>query len=157
MASTLGIDLNSKVIDLVLVDENHDQALHEGRELTGPSAFERARTVLDAMPTSSWYDEHGVYLVAIEKPFFRNGQDLIRLVQGAVLAAIPRRIEVWEVSPSQWKKPLGLPIREKPSAALFPSFDVEGWPQDALDALAVGLYARDLNAAGIAKTLGKVA
>jgi hypothetical protein len=168
--NVLGIDLSSKAIDLVLLSENEDRASWTRLTLEGPTAFERARDVAEKMPQPGWYEAHGVYLVAIERPFVSHGQDVIRLVQGAVLAGIPRELQVWEVSVSQWKKPLGIPVRQKPTHYAFPDFTFDGynpsrpsrtnifpWPQDALDALGVALYARDLNARGIAEALGDVA
>lgn len=157
----VGIDLSSKAIDLVLLDENADRAEWVRIDLDGVSAFERARDVAEKMPQPGWWEAHGVYLVAIERPFVSHGQDVIRLVQGCVLSAIPRDLHVWEVSPSQWKKPLGIPIREKPNGSRFPVMESpvigDAWAQDAWDALGVALYARDLNAAGIAAALGDAA
>jgi hypothetical protein len=119
------------------------------------------REVAEQMPQPGWYEAHGVYLCALERPFVRRGQDVIRLVQGCVLASIPRQLEVWEVSPSQWKNQLGVPMREKPTVDAFRGFtfvngshDEDVWPQDAFDALGVALYARDVNAAAIEAALG---
>jgi hypothetical protein len=110
---------------------------------------------------TAWYDTHGVYLCAIERPFVRAGQDVIRLVQGCVLASLPRQLPVWEVSVSQWKKHAGIGIRVKPSWMEFPKvkFYPENvpFPQDAYDALGVALYARDLNAKAISDALGDAA
>jgi hypothetical protein len=139
--------------------ENENRASWTRIDLEGATAFERARDVAEKMPQPGWYEAHGVYLCAIEKPFFRKGQDMIRLVQGCVLAAIPRELHVWEVSPSQWKPALGVPIREKPDATHFPGMEYvsgpngEAWTQDAFDSLGVAAYARDLNAAAIASAL----
>jgi hypothetical protein len=154
--NVLGIDLSSRAIDLVLLDENADRAQWTRIELEGDTAFERARDVAEKMPQPGWYEAHGVYLCAIERPFVRRGQDVIRLVQGAVLAEIPRELHVWEVSVSQWKKALGVPIREKPDARAFGTFSFAAppiWAQDAYDALGVALYARDENARGIELSL----
>jgi hypothetical protein len=158
--NVLGIDLSSKAIDLVLLDENANRASWTRLTLEGPNAFERARDVAEKMPQPGWYEAHGVYLVAIERPFVSHGQDVIRLVQGAVLAEIPRELHVWEVSPSQWKSAMGIPVRQKPEWGDFPadlqlacSFADPPWTQDALDALGVALYARDENAKGIADAL----
>lgn len=156
--NVVGIDLSSKAIDLVLLDENADRAQWTRVELEGKTAFDRARDVAEKMPQPGWYEAHGVYLVAIERPFVSHGQDVIRLVQGCVLAEIPRALEVWEVAVSQWKKPLGIPVKQKPTVVSFGTFSFTNdgddlWPQDAFDALGVALYARDLNAAGIAARL----
>ena len=164
--NVLGIDLSSKAIDLVLLDENRNAAQWTRITLSGATAFDRARDVADKMPQPGWYEAHGVYLCAIERPFVSHGQDVIRLVQGCVLAEIPRELHVWEVSPSQWKKKVGLPIRTKPSRLNFPVFTLincsdstsansyADWAQDGYDALGVALYARDTNARGIADALG---
>lgn len=161
---TLGIDLSSKAIDLVLLAENSDTANWTRIELEGATAFERARDVAEKMPQPGWYEAHGVYLIALERPFVRFGQDVIRLVQGCVLASLPTGLPVWEVAVSQWKKHLGIPIREKPTWLHFPDFQTSAddalwrgipreWPQDAFDALGVALYARDVNAQAISDAL----
>lgn len=156
--NTLGIDLSSFHLDLVLLDENANRASWTRLTLEGPNAFERARDVAEKMPQPGWYEAHGVYLCAIERPFVSHGQDVIRLVQGAVLAEIPRELHVWEVAVSEWKRHLDIAIREKPGAAAFGismeyDSDPLDWPQDALDALGVALYARDLNAKAISDAL----
>jgi hypothetical protein len=160
--NTLGIDLSSRFIDLVLLDENSDRAEWTRIVLEGATAFERAREVAEWMPQPGWYEAHGVYLIALERPFVRRGQDVIRLIQGCVLAELPRALEVWEVSPSQWKNALGVPMRDKPTSLTFPEFGADHgelayWPTDALDALGVALYARDTNAALVARALGGAA
>lgn len=156
--NTLGIDLSSKAIDLVLLDENADRATWTRIDLEGATAFERARDVANKMPQPSWYIDRGVYLIALERPFVRFGQDVIRLVQGCVLGSLPADLPCWEVAVSQWKKALGIPIKEKPSVVSFGNFTftVDSdtfWPQDAFDALGVALYARDINAAAIERQL----
>lgn len=156
----LGVDLSSRAIDLVLLDENTDDAHWTRIQLDGKDAFERTRDVPAKMPRLAWYDANGVYLIALERPFVRFGQDVIRLVQGAVLACLPRHIQTWEVTPSQWKPLLHIGIRDKPvpgnySVELQMSLIHEGdpWPQDALDALGVALYARDTNHKAITSLL----
>ncbi len=152
MSVIVGIDLSSKAIDIVRLDEDKDEAAWLRVDLGGLNAFERTRNIQVAMPKGSFWDD--VYMCAMERPFVKFGQDVIRLAQGATLACIPRNVEVWEVAVSQWKKHLSIPIREKPAWDRFPmSFHRENWPQDALDALGVALYAREVNASGIAKAL----
>lgn len=157
--NVLGIDFSSFAADLVLLDENADQAVWRRVTLPGATAFERTRELHARMPPPSWYVDNDVYLVGLEKPFFRNGQDMVRLVEGAILACLPRALTVWEVSPSQWKPRLQLPIREKPDARAFAGMEYtsgpngEAWPQDAYDALGVAVYCRDLNAEIVAGAL----
>jgi hypothetical protein len=152
MSVCVGIDLSSRAIDLVRLDEDNDEAAWTRIELAGGNAFERTRSIPVSMPHGSFWDD--VYLCAMERPFVRFGQDVIRLAQGATLACVPRNVEVWEVAVSQWKKHMSIPIRDKPSWDRFPmSFQRMNWPQDALDALGVAIYARETNADGVAAQL----
>ncbi len=158
MSVCVGIDLSSKAVDLVRLDENKDEATWVRLLLDGAKAWDRIRQIRGLMPPGSMFWDD-VYLVAIERPFIRAGQDVVRLAEGAVLACIPAHLQAWEVSVSQWKKALGIPIREKPDASAFPGMlytsgpNGEVWPQDAFDALGVALYARETNANGIAQAL----
>jgi len=162
---TLGIDLSSRAIDLVLLDENRDQASWTRIDLEGATAFERARDVAEKMPQPGWYEANGVYLVGIERPFSASRNDVVRLVQGCVLAEIPVALDVWEIAPQTWKAHIGFKGRGKPGIDAFPAdLLLDGWaippdgfpswPQDALDALGVALTIRDQNAALIAAQLG---
>ena len=150
----VGIDLSSRAVDLVRLDENNDEAEWVSVPLVGQNAWDRTRTIPSAMPAASWWSE--TYLVAIEQPFgpSRLAQSVLMRAQGAILASIPDRITVWEVRPEVWKKHVGVAPRDKPSWSAFPpSFFDDYWPQDARDALGVALYARGTNAAGIAAAL----
>lgn len=153
--NVLGIDLSSHAVDLVLVDENEDRANWSRIELEGKTAFDRLRAVNALMPQPGWYDTHGVYLIAVEMPESRMRPSLRAQlpVFGAVVAALPDDLEVWSVAPADWKRAYGLG-QKKPTDLTFPTFDVDFWTQDSLDALGVGIYARDLNARGIADALG---
>jgi hypothetical protein len=103
-----------------------------------------------------------VYLVAIERPFSASRADTVRLVEGAILAELPRDILVWEVAPHTWKSALGVPQKRKPVFSDFPADTNLVWDmpdedelvQDALDALGAAMWARDDNARGIAHALG---
>lgn len=151
----VGIDLSSRAIDLVKLAENDDEATWLSVPLVGANAWDRARTIRHAMPPAIWWDD--VYLCAVEQPFgpSRRAQSVLMRAQGAILAAIPADIEVWEVTPQQWRTHLGVPNKVKPSWSYFPpSFFDDYWPQDARDALAIALYARDTNAQAIAAQLG---
>jgi hypothetical protein len=157
----VGVDLSTHAIDLIRLDENTNKAEWVHLELIGPNAWERTRAVRYAMPTRSWWDD--VFLVAIERPMgFASGA--LARVQGAVLASIPETVTAWDVQPQTWKAALGIKARTKPVWADFPPVRLDAshggvWDgtgaiaQDALDALGVALWARDLNAAGIAKAL----
>ena len=159
----VGIDLSSHAIDLVAISENANLAEWTRVNLNGHDAWQRTRTVRQTMPPATFWDD--VYLAAIERPFgaSRRGQAVLMRVEGAILASIPAQVEVWEVQPQTWKAALGYTGRGKPGLLDFPPFDLDAhnggeWEggvigQDALDALGVALYARNLNAAGIAQAL----
>lgn len=151
MSYAVGIDLSSLAIDLVRLDENTNQAQWRRVALEGETAWERTRTVREAMPCWAWWDD--VYLAAVETPF-PDQQGVLRRVQGAVLASIPGPVLVWEANAGQWKRHLGLPGNASKEAVAVAvserfAFGVPDWPQDALDALAVALWARDVNAAAV--------
>lgn len=148
----VGIDFSSHSIELVRLDENQDRADWRSIALTGDNAWQRIRSIRERMPASTWWSE--IYLCAIERPFARSRNDSVRLAEGAVLACIPHQLETWEIAPQTWKAHLRIPAKTKPSWADLPDDLYEpDWSQDARDALAIALYARDVNAAGIAATL----
>lgn len=150
----VGVDLSTRAIDFVRLDENEDHAIWDRAHLTGDSAWERIRDIT-AAPLAHVFEN--AYLVAIERPFSQSRNDSVRLAEGAILACIPRGLEVWEVAPQTWKAHIGFRGRGKPGWAdmpFTPSYEAAAWPQDAIDALGVALYARDTNAAGIAESLG---
>jgi hypothetical protein len=152
--NVLGVDLSSRFLDLVLLDENANRASWTRLTLEGPTAFERARDVAGKMPQPGWYEAHGVYLIAVEMPESRFVKSLRALLPifGAVTAALPTGLPVWSLAPADWKRPMGLG-NAKPTPDNFPDFDVANWSQDSLDALAVAKFARDLNAKAISDAL----
>lgn len=154
--AVVGIDISTRAIDLVTLNENTDRANWIRIHLDGPDAFTRCRSITRLAEIPQLWEN--AYLVALERPFIRRGQDIIRLAQGVLLGCIPTRLPVWEVSPSQWKNHAKIPMRAKPDAATFPTveFAVPVAHQDTYDALGVAMYARDVNAAGIAQALAAV-
>lgn len=152
--NTLGIDLSSKAIDLVLLDENDDVATCKQITLAGMTAFARLLAVDALMPQPGWYISNGVYLIAVEMPESRRVVSLRAQlpVFGAVVAALPDDLPIWCLSPADWKRPMGLG-NAKPTPDSFPTFDVADWSQDSLDALAVAKFARDTNAKAISDAL----
>lgn len=178
MSAVVGIDLSSKAIDLVKLDETSNAAEWVRCELAGKTAWERTLNIRGALPTRqedwstglwepNWWDD--VYLVAIEKPV-NDQRRVLRLVQGAIVASLPARLRqprtCWEVHPSTWKSALGL--KGKPTLvevrAMAGGFDIglppKGTPasgqafnaafQNALDAYCLALYARTEKAKGVA-------
>lgn len=156
MSTVAGIDLSSRAIDIVKLDEDTDQAEWFRFELEGASAWERTRQVRERLPGSSWWDD--VYLAAIETPF-PDQQGVLRRVQGAVMACIPNRVVAWEANQAAWKR--GLELKAKPTAEdverLMPGIEFEGmrsvlWAvgmQDTWDAACIALWARETNRRGI--------
>lgn len=163
--NVLGIDMSTFAIDLVLLDENEARAtwhrvnLDDG--VKGELAWDRVRRIADRMPSGSFWDD--VYLASIERPFSQSRKDPIRLVQGAVMACVPARLDLWECAPQTWKAHLKFKGRGKPTLAAFPPIALDAhqgsvWAdgplaQDAVDALGVALWARDTNAQLISDAL----
>lgn len=157
MSSVVGIDFSSFAVDLVKLDETANEASWLRVKLDGGSAWDRTRKLPLFMPRASYWDD--VYLCAIESPKSAGFKvaTVMHRVQGSVIACVPSAVWMWEVTPSEWKKPLGVKLKDKPTFSDFPpTMKHDGtqpwatWEQDALDALGVAMYARDANAAGIA-------
>lgn len=159
MSHVLGIDVSSHAIDMVKLDEETNRAEWTRHVLKGKTAFDRLRQVAAAMPPASYYDD--VYLTAIETPKTRFMPSAAALfpVYGAVIAHLPARMLVWDVHPKTWRHALGLAgnaTKEQVAVAVRDLWlddlrpgEVRNWSQDALDAYAVALYARDTNRAGV--------
>lgn len=154
MSAVLGIDLSSHAIDLVLLDEETDQATWDHIPVRGATFFERLRQVPARMPKWGWYEDHGIYLIAIETPKTRFMPSAAALfpIYGAVIACLPRRLEVWDVHPKTWRHGLGLSgsatkaqIAER-AVALGARPE---WAQDAFDAYSIAYYARNANQRGL--------
>jgi Holliday junction resolvasome RuvABC endonuclease subunit len=156
MSTVLGIDLSTRAIDLVRLDETTNQGTWDHLHLAGATALERLRQVPVLMPRHSWYDD--VYLVAVEAPLSRGQQGTIAKLSrvfGAIVACLPAGVEVWDVAPVQWRKELGLSGHATKEQAAEAVDALRGpgalaWSQDALDAYAVAYYARELNARAVA-------
>lgn len=147
-----GVDFSSHAIDVVLVDLDDRQPPRWHRyPLLGQDAFDRARSVADAMPGRSSVYWDNVLAVGIEEPAGRNPGVLFR-IQGAVLAQIPARMLVTKWMPSQWRKAVGLagnaakPMSRERAWQYDPRFtgltEWDGPPLDACDALCVALATR---------------
>lgn len=155
MSAVLGIDVSTKAIDLVLLDENSDQASWDHLELRGATAFDRLRTLPSRMPKWSWYDS--VYLAAIETPMGRGQggtEAKLNWIFGAVIACLPRGLATWHVAPHEWRRELGLPGNAPKAVCAARCVElgahVDWQQQDAYDAYAVARYAREVNRRGIA-------
>jgi len=159
MPCVVGIDFDSRAVHLVRLDENEPRAEYTRVLLEGKTAWDRCFSVSQLSRGWLWDD---VYLVGIEAPMGYRAHALYR-VQGAILGALPRQLEVWEVRLHEWKGALGIKPNQKPTSVdltraaggPFDTYSPYGWPQDALDALGIALYARDLNAKAIETQLAQ--
>jgi hypothetical protein len=166
MPSVVGIDLSTRAIDLVKLEEDSNRAEWVRCELHGETAWERALSVRDALINLTWRDWFDdLYLVAIERPV-NDQKRVLRLIQGAILASLPAQLRqphcCWEVHPSTWKAELGLKGKPAWSDILTiagPVAHVEllrgiAWDQNARDAYCLAMFARDTNARAVEKALG---
>lgn len=144
-----GIDFDTHGIDLVLLNEEDDRAIHGRWQLLGHDAFERARYVqtLDyhLWNSTAW---RNVIALGIEDPRgpSRNVDAPIYRVQGAILACLSSELLVERWMPQAWRKRLQIahigkePIREY---ALAHWLDApQAVTQDALDAFCVAAATR---------------
>jgi len=157
----VGIDFDTHAVHLVRLDENEPEAHYFQARGDGNLAWDRALKIRGQMPAASWWDD--VYLVAVESPKSNRFDTAVKLacVQGIAVACVPDGIEVWQVTPHDWKGYLSIGLGVKPGPDDFaPTFmpwrlSYPVWPQDALDALGIALYARDVNAKAIETQLAQ--
>jgi hypothetical protein len=169
-SSVVGVDLSSKALDLVKLDESSNRAEWVRVELAGKTAWERTLNVREKLRDYShlgWWDD--VYLVAIEAPYGRGQagtQAVLNRVVGAVAASLPARLRTpercWVVRPDEWKQGLGL--KAKPTAedmrrltegkerlwTSLPDVYDEAGRQNGRDAYCLAMWARDTNARAVA-------
>jgi hypothetical protein len=151
-----GIDYSTRAVDIVLLDEDTDAATWHRFELKAlgkrDDAFERTRSVRDAMPSrsSGFWDD--VMSAGIEQPRGNYGVYDGMRVQGAILACLPARLQVQPHNPAEWRKTVGLPgnaskfeVLKRAYEHLSPTTDeLIDWPQDACDAYCIALATRTL-------------
>ncbi len=152
-----GCDYSSKFVDLVTVPLDGPGAPVWHRfPLVGADAFDRARSVAQAVPgpTSVLWDD--ILSVGIEDPRGQNAGAMYR-VQGAILARIPARMLVRPFIPSEWRKGVGLKgnasketvasyahsfaagAYTRPDWPVVDALEATRWPQDAWDAYCIAL------------------
>lgn len=173
MSAVVAIDLSSRALDLVKLDETSSRAEWVHVELAGKDAWERTLGIRNALAEygehfrifrdESWWDD--VYLVAIEAPYGRGQagtQAVLNRVVGAVAASLPARLRdpgmCWIVRPDEWKNGLGLkakPDVEDIARVTGGDWELHGPPgiylddpiaQNGRDALAIALWARNTHA-----------
>lgn len=150
MSCVLGIDVSSRAIDFVRLDETTNHAEWTRFDLFGDDAFTRLRQVRHALPRSPFYDD--IYICGIETPktrFLKSAGALFP-VYGAVSACLPLTLMVWDVHPKTWRQGIGLPGNATKTDVRIAVYDLwDGMhdliPQDAADAYAVAYYVRETN------------
>ncbi len=161
-----GIDFDTNTVHVVLLPEAAPPR-YLPFALEGQDVFERARDIRDAMPPRGWWNDEGVIAIGIEDPMqkgpaSRTFLPKLKMIQGAILACLPRGALVQPLVATQWRKEVGLSGRAtKEEVAEFvyehqhPSDgpileDVDRawwdthWPQDAADAYCLALVVEKL-------------
>lgn len=147
-----GIDYDANAVYIVLVDEEDGAYVSRSKAdlACGPGdAFQRARRVRDLLPARGRWLDYGVVAVAIELPFSRFPGSLVSLmrVQGAILACLPRDLDLVEIRPQTWKKhTVGKSNADKPAVKAWAL--EQGAPArlelDFYDAYAIARACREL-------------
>lgn len=144
----MGIDISTFNVDCVKVSMNDDPPQWHRFPLSGADAFDRARSVRDAMPgrTTEFFDD--LIGCGIEDPRGHGAGHIYR-VQGAVLTCLPPHLLVHPLVPSEWRRLVGLKgnaSKETVYAKFVTSFPIENLvvSQDAVDAYCIALSTRDL-------------
>ena len=142
-----GIDYSTRAVDIVTTDVRWSHY-----DLCGDTAFDRTRSVRDALParSSEFWDE--VIAAGIEEPMARGKLSgsltpKLKAVQGAILACLPARLLVAPLTASEWRKAVGLPGNASKAAVaewvalqyydIYRPLEFLDWPQDACDAYCI--------------------
>jgi hypothetical protein len=105
-----GIDFSSHAVDVVTVPyEGVGAPVWTRFPLVGADAFDRARSVAQAVPGPSSVFWEEILSVGIEEPTGKFKPGTGYRIQGAILARIPARMLVQPWPPSRWRKAVGLP------------------------------------------------
>lgn len=152
MATIAGIDASTLAVDIVLLDEDTRvptwthcplrPALEDGAR----DDLRPARSVRDALPGASWWEDQGVVQVAIEDPYSQGMDQAKKLgrIIGAVATRLPADLPVLLVTPAEMRQWLGIVGRMNKEQ--LREYAVEhgaaaDWAQDAHDAYVVALAA----------------
>jgi hypothetical protein len=157
----LGVDLSTKAIDLVALDEdNPAMCEHRRVELPDPwwNTARWMRSLLRVASIPTWLEERNVYLVGVERPYGPSRQAIASLhtVMGALIASLPPQVTAFEVSPADMRRELGLPgncAKHKMHDRIMFYFSSHGGKlpysePDAFDAWAAGFAALRINERG---------
>ena len=164
LSNYAGIDLSTRALDIVLLDEDSNRASWTRVELEGGDAWTRTLSIGALMPPPSFWEQ--TVIASIEAPYGRGqagAQAALNRVVGAVAASLPSKLRVpercWIVRPDEWKHGLGLKHNQKPTfldierlshgtGPVLPDVD----DQNARDAYCLAMFARDTNAAAVKAT-----
>jgi hypothetical protein len=159
----LGVDLSTKAIDLVALDEDNPARCEHRRVELSQGWWHSAGLmghILRDGKTASWIWERNVFLAGVERPYGPSRQAIASLhtILGAFLASVPPGITAFEVSPADMRRELGLPgncAKERMHEAVIRQLKVGPaeradikWPDDAFDAWAAGFAALRINERG---------
>jgi hypothetical protein len=156
----LGVDLSTKAIDLVALDEDNPARCEHRRVTLNSPWWDAAISMhsrLLAERVYPWIRDRDIYLAGVERPYGPHRQAIASLhtVLGAVLCCFNRlSITAFEVSPADMRRELGLPgncAKERMHHEVLSTgaFQGQGFlPLDALDAWAAGHAALRINERG---------
>ena len=101
-----GFDISSFAVDIVLLDENSDQAEWHRIALDGATPFDRARALRLLFPGRSFWEDAGVYLAGFEDPYSRQSHTAkaLGLVTGAAATLLPSQLPTVQTAPAEWKR-----------------------------------------------------
>lgn len=148
-----GIDVSSFHVDVVLLDDDSDDARWSRIGLVGLNPFERARSMRLRFPPRSFWEDAGVYLIGIEDPHSRANHTAkaLGLATGAVAVMLPSQLTIVQTAPAEWKRIFtgraGASKDEIREAAEKRGFRAP--EQDAHDAYGIAWAVRALNTAAI--------
>lgn len=153
--SVAGVDFDSCTVHIVLLDDDTADATAYKFDIADKrGSFYAACNVAITLPSRSWWENHGVWLIGIEEPLSYGPKSLKALmrIQGAILSRIPLGICKVETPPHEWKREtVGVANATKEQVAAWATGGARsGWAQDALDAYAIAHAVRTLNERGIA-------
>lgn len=134
-----GVDISTRAVHIVSLPEDSNAGeLHIVRlDAQRGDYTARVRRLRDLMPTRAAWNDAGVTLIALEKPYSHMAGTLapMMLAYGGLLQLLPADAPLLELSAPEWRKECGLPQRGddvKPAAIRFAR---EQWtdPPDAID------------------------
>jgi hypothetical protein len=154
----LGVDLSTKAIDLVCLDEDNPAGCEHLRVELQPGWWQSASRMRETMrPARRWMENRAVFLIGVERPYGPSRQAIASLhtVMGAFLASLPPLTTAFEVSPADMRRELGLPgncskadMHDAINCHFSPYPHTDSWPPDAYDAWAAGHAALRINERG---------